>query len=201
MKHGRSIAAILGLAAAAAASPAAAQDDRGLYLGASVGYAQYKDICKSALVPCDEKDTAWRGFVGYQFNRYVAAEFAYGHLGTVTGEGPLPGGQGKFEAEVDDVFDLSAVLSVPVTNRLFALGRVGVYRARATVEMEGPFPGIVSPSHEAGTNSGFTYGAGAELRLGSFGVRAEWQRFDNVGVGSTGEDDVDVLSLGLLWRF
>jgi OOP family OmpA-OmpF porin len=199
MKHGRSIAAILGLAAAAAAGPAAAQDDSGLYLGASVGYAQYKDICKRAAVPCDEKDTAWRGFAGYQFNRYVAAEFAYGHLGTVTGEGPLPGGQARFEAEVDDVFDLSAVFSIPVVNRLFALGRVGLYRARTTVEQEGPFPG--SPTHEAGTNTGFTYGAGAEFRLGSLGLRAEWQRFDNVGVGSTGEDDVDVLSLGLLWRF
>jgi OmpA-OmpF porin, OOP family len=201
MKHGRLAVAILGLAAAAAATPAVAQDDKGLYLGASVGYVQFKNICKEALVPCDEQDTGYRGYLGYQFNRYVAAEFGYGNLGSATGEGPLPGGTGKFEAEVKDVFDLSAMFSIPVTNRLFGLGRVGFYRARATVEMDGPFPGIASPSHEAGTSTGFTYGLGAEYRLGWLGLRAEWQRYDNVGVGSTGEDDIDVMSIGVLFRF
>ena len=42
---------------------------------------------------------------------------------------------------------------------------------------------------------------GAELRLGPLGVRAEWQRYANVGGASTGEDDLDVFSLGVLFRF
>jgi hypothetical protein len=32
-------------------------------------------------------------------------------------------------------------------------------------------------------------------------VRAEWLRYENVGVAATGEDDLDVLSVGLLFRF
>jgi len=199
MKIGRWVTAILGFVAAAAAGPAAAQDP-GLYLGGSVGYSQFKDACKSANVPCDATDTAWRAFAGYQFNRYVAAEFGYGDLGAATGNGPLAGGTtGNFKAAVSEAFDLTAVFSVPVTSHLSGLIRVGAYRARTTIDQDGTFPG--APLHDAGTNSGFSYGAGAEFRLGPFGLRAEWQRYENVGVSTTGEDDIDVLSVGLLWRF
>jgi hypothetical protein len=55
--------------------------------------------------------------------------------------------------------------------------------------------------HEAKTGSSFTLGAGVEYSLGKLGVRAEWQRYDNVATGTVAENDVDVLSLGLLFRF
>lgn len=199
MKIGKWVTAILGFVAAAAAGPATAQDP-GLYLGGSVGYSQFKDTCKSSNVPCDGNDTAWRAFGGYQFNRYVAVEFGYGDLGAATGAGPLAGGtQGSFKAAVSEAFDLTAVISFPFTSQLSGLMRVGAYRARATVDQDGTFPG--APLHDAGTSSGFTVGAGAELRLGPFGVRAEWLHYQNVGVPATGHDDIDVLSLGVLWRF
>jgi OmpA-OmpF porin, OOP family len=200
MRNGRLAAAVLGFLAAAIALPAAAQDDTGLYLGGSFGYSQYKDVCiQRANVPCDDHDQAWRFYGGYQFNRYVAAELGYADLGAVTGEGPVPGGRAKFEFAVGEVLDLSAVFRIPVVGRLSALAKVGGYRARTTVDDEGPFPG--SPSHEAGTNSGLTYGLGAEYAIWKIGVRAEWQRYENVGAASTGEVDIDVFSIGALIRF
>jgi OOP family OmpA-OmpF porin len=203
VKNGRLVMAILGLVAAAAAFPAAAQDDKGLYLGGSFGTSAFKNVCSRAIVPCDDKDQAWRFFGGYQFNRYVAAELGYGDLGAATGNGDVPGtggADGQFKAAVKEAWDLSAVFRFNVVGNLSALGRVGAYRVRTTVDFEGAFPD--APTHEAGTNSGFTYGAGLEyLMFSRLGLRAEWQRYDNVGVGSTGEDDIDVLNIGVLFRF
>jgi len=197
MKIGRWLM-VLGLFAAAAAGPAAAQDP-GLYLGGSVGYSQFKDSCKELPVPCDGEDTAWRAFGGYQFNRYVAVEGGFANLGKATGAGSLgPGAQGSFQLEVKEAWDLTAVFGIPVTDRLSGLVRGGMYRARTTLNVQQTgFP----DTHDAGTNSGFSYGAGAEFRLGLIGVRAEWQRYENVGVAATGEDDIDVLSIGVLFRF
>ncbi|HEV3008460.1 MAG TPA: outer membrane beta-barrel protein [Burkholderiales bacterium] len=199
MKNGRWLVASVGFLAAALAAPAAAQDDSGLYLGGSLGYSQYKDSCKMLIVPCDGNDTAWRAFAGYQFNRYVALEAGFANLGEVTGSGIFnTGTPGNFSVAVDEAWDLTAVFLIPVTSRLSGLARVGMYRARTTIDVSNEgFPDI----HEAGTNSGFSYGAGAEFRLGPIGLRAEWQRYENVGVAATGEDDIDVLSLGLLLRF
>lgn len=189
---------VLGLAAAAAAGPAAAQDP-GWYLGGSVGYSQFKNTCKDLVVPCDDHDTAWRVFAGYQFNNWFALEMGFADLGAATGAGIMnTGTPGDFSVAVEEAWDLSAVLLFPVAERLSLLGRVGMYRARMVVEERAAgFPDI----HQAGTNSGFTYGAGAEFRLGKLGLRAEWQRYENVGVAATGEDDIDVLSVALLFRF
>ena len=197
MKNGRWLV-VMGLLAAAAAGPAAAQDP-GLYVGGSFGYIQYKDACKQLLVPCDDKDTGWRAFGGYQFSRYVAAELGFADLGAATGNGPLAGvGQGSFQLEVKEVFDLTAVFLFPVSSNLSGLARAGMYRARTTLDVQVTgFP----DTHDAETNSGFSYGAGAELRLGPLGVRAEWQRYENVGGASTGEDDLDVFSIGVIVRF
>jgi len=197
MKKGRWLVSF-GLLAAAAAGPAAAQD-QGLYLGGSVGYSQFKDSCKQLPVPCEGEDTGVRAFGGYQFNRYVAVEAGFANLGKATGSGSLgPGAQGSFQLEVKEAWDLTAVFGIPVTDRLSGLVRAGMYRARTTLNVQQTG---FADTHDGGTNSGFSYGAGAEFRLGNIGVRAEWQRYENVGVASTGEDDIDVFSVGLIIRF
>jgi OOP family OmpA-OmpF porin len=56
----------------AMAGPAAAQ----LYLGATIGQAEFKEGCLGTG-ECDEKDTAWRILGGYQFNKFFAAELGY----------------------------------------------------------------------------------------------------------------------------
>ncbi|HWM44153.1 MAG TPA: outer membrane beta-barrel protein [Burkholderiales bacterium] len=189
MKKGRWLV-VVGFLAAAAAGPAAAQ----LYAGGSLGYSQFKDICQIANVPCDDKDTAWRAFGGYQFNQYFALELGFGDLGAATGSGAI----GSFAVEAKEAWDLSAVFSLPVSTRLSALLRLGAHRTRATVDQQGP---TFAPVHEAKTGSAFIYGAGAEYSLGKLGVRAEWQHYDNVAGGTQAETDIDVFNVSLLFRF
>lgn len=197
MKIAKGLAAILGLMAAALAGPAAAQDDSGLYLGGSVGYSQYKDSCKDLVIPCDGNDTAWRAFAGYQINRYLALEVGYANLGQAIAQGDVPGfGQVTSTREVE-AWDGSLVLLMPITGQLSILGRVGAYRARAVDETTGAFP----TASEGHTNSAFTVGLGANLMLWKFGLRAEWQHYMNVGSEAMGKDDIDVFSIGALFRF
>jgi opacity protein-like surface antigen len=193
-------ATILGVLLAAALGPAVAQEsERGIYLGGSVGHSQYQDACESARVPCDEGDTAGRLFAGYQFNRTWSAEIGVGHFGEASGSGAVAGGAGTGSFRLESYgWDLSAVATIPVGGGLGVLGRLGVYRARTTLDQEGSF---FAPMHEGGTVSGWTYGAGLSYGLGRLGLRAEWQRYDNIGATSIGKDEIDVFSLGVLFRF
>lgn len=181
---------VVGLLAAVASGPATAQ----LYAGGSIGYSQFKDVCLVANVPCDDVDTAWRAFGGYQFNPYFALELGFANLGATTGSGAV----GSFSIEAKEAWDLSALLTIPVATRLSFLFRLGAHRVRTTVDQQGPAIGTL---HEAKTGSSWTLGAGVEYSLGKLGVRAEWQRYDNIAGGTLVEDDVDVFSVGLLFRF
>ena len=204
----KGVVAVLALVAALIAGPAAAQgaDPSGIYLGGSVGYSQYKDTCKNLFIPCDDDDTAWRFFAGYQFNRNWAAEFGVADFGEARGSGPIPaGGDASFKTHSYGA-DLTGIGTAYLTQRLSVFGRLGVYMGRTTRDIEYTnFP----KENDAKTNSGITYGAGLGYNLWRFGVRAEWQRYDNIGTnsnsgiagGASGTDEIDVFSLAFLFRF
>jgi len=199
MKKG--VVAALAIAAAATAAPAAAQqagNEKGIYLGASGGYSQFQSSCENLVVPCDDSSTAVKGFVGYRFNRYWAAELGGGVLGKAKGSGDIAGvGSGSFEQKSYGG-DLSALGSIPVVGGLSVFGRLGAYMVRTTVDQEGTF---FPTQHDAKTQSGFTYGLGVAWQLGFLGLRAEWQRYDNVGTNSIGKDELDLFMLGALIQF
>jgi OOP family OmpA-OmpF porin len=198
--------AIAAIMAAGIAGPAAAQskDDSGIYLGGGIGYSQYKDTCKNLIVACDDTDTAWRAFAGYQWNRNWMLELGYGNYGEVNGSGQSTAGPGTFLRETYGA-DISGIGSFNITTRLALFGRLGAYMMRTTFDQD--IPGVLQ-AHDAKTNSGLMFGAGASYMLGPLGVRAEWLRYDNVGGGSTGpqgftdnKDEIDVFALSLLFRF
>jgi hypothetical protein len=137
---------------------------------------------------------------GYQFNRNWSAEIGVGHFGEATGSGVVAGaggGTGSFSLKADG-FDVTGIGTIPLSGGLGILARLGVYRARTTLDQQGSF---FAPMHEAGTQSGWTYGAGLSYTLGRFGLRAEWQRYDNIGANSVGTDEIDLYTLGALFRF
>jgi hypothetical protein len=190
MKMSKAILAILGFVAVAAAAPVAAQD-RGLYVGGSVGLAQYKDTCDqlsgAGATSCDNDDAAFRFFAGYSFNRYAALEAAYVNLGNTA----AAVGGALFDADTHGA-DLVGVLSVPVFDRVSLFAKLGIYRLRTTVESAGGRGGD--------TDSGFTYGLGLGYDLGRLGIRFEWQRYDNIN-GIAADETADVFSVGALFRF
>ena len=198
MKVGKWVAAVLGIVAAFAAASAAAQDSKGLYVGGSFGLSQFSDSCDGVTVRCDDEDAGFRVFGGYQFNRWAAVEVGAAHMGKLLFEGTVPGvGAVNQETEVYG-FDVTGVVFWPVLDWMALFGKLGAYRMRAASDL---VIAGVPQSAPGKTSSGFTYGLGAEFRVGGLGIRAEFQRYDNVGGVPVGEDSVLFYSAGVLWRF
>jgi OOP family OmpA-OmpF porin len=178
----KAINAVLTAAALAVAGGAAAQQPSlsSAYVGGTLGQAEYKDGC-AGVSDCDEKDTAWRILGGYQFNRYFAAELGYHNLGEVS----TPAG-----AVEGTAWELVGIAAYPLVDKLSIYGKLGLYRG----ELEAP------GADEK--NSDVTYGLGLQYDfLRNVGVRGEWQRYSKMGGGDVTETDVDVLSVGVVYRF
>jgi len=160
--------------------------DTGFYLGASVG--QSTSDCPGGLGSCDDSDTAYRVFGGYQFNRNLAIEGGYAPLGEISGNNLT------LEA---NAWDLVGVGIWPLNPQFSIYGKLGFYNAEA--KLSGPISGKK-------TTTDLTYGLGGQFNLNkNLGFRLEWQRYSGVEsptiAGVSGDSDIDVISLGALWKF
>jgi OOP family OmpA-OmpF porin len=202
-----SLAGVLMAAGMAVSSLTMAQamPDTGWYLGGSLGQSQ-ADLDCTGTTSCDDKDSSWKIFAGYQMSRNLAVEFGYTNLGEVTATTPsffLPGFGTIPSANISiesSVWEVSGVGSLPVADRFSFFGRAGLYMADTDVSLRfaGP-PGVVDDSDD---NIGLTLGFGARVDLTrNLGIRAEWQRYMDVSAGDFDESDVDVMALSLVWRF
>jgi OmpA-OmpF porin, OOP family len=151
-----------------------------MYIGGTVGQSEFQNGC-GGFGDCDDEDTALRIVAGYQFNRYLAAELGYHELGETSTSA------GKNEGKA---WELVAVASFPFTDKFSVYAKLGGYWG----QLEGP--------HDDEKNTDVTYGVGLRYDfMRNWGVRGEWQRYSNIGGGSLVETDVDVLSVGFLYRF
>jgi len=137
MKTKLAIAVALTLACGAAWSA-----DEGFYVGASIGMSDvtahysakesdsidgtyYKD-----KVDFSGSDFAWNIYVGYDFNKYLAAEFGYMDLGSPSDQvdkGSVEGGTYKQTAEVKlNGIDLAVVGKVPLGESWDVHARLGL---------------------------------------------------------------------------
>jgi OOP family OmpA-OmpF porin len=125
-----------------------------------------------------DTDTSWKIFGGYDINRHFAAEIAYSDLGEVTELGVNTDAR---------AYELSGLLKFPLGNQFSLYGLAGIANVKA--ETSGPLGTVSDDSTE------FTWGVGAQMNLSpNFGLRAQWQRYET-------DAEVDVISLGLLWKF
>src|SRR5689334_13737483 len=119
----KAVIALLGLAAFTL--PAAAQN--AFYAGGSIGQATARDFCNGLSGPgvsCDDQDTAWKIYGGYQFHPNVAVELGYADLG----EAKASGGGAQFSDKAT-AFDLTGVGSWSFASQLSVFGRFGFYRS------------------------------------------------------------------------
>lgn len=149
----------------------------------------------------DESDTAYKLFGGYQFNRHFALEGGYFNLGkfgfTST---TVPAGTLTGRIKLQGV-NLDVVGTLPLTERLALIGRVGGQYAKARDTFAGS--GAVSVLDPNPSETAFNYKAGIGLQYEvsrSFLVRAEAERYRiNDAVGNRG--DVNLFTVGVVFPF
>lgn len=164
-------AAVAG-AALLMAGPAMAQDS-GFYIGAGVGQFGLD------IEDFSDEDTAFKGLVGYDFNRYFAAELEYFDGGTVE----------DFGISLDvSGFNLSLKAAWPFTDQFSVYGKVGM------VAWEVDAKGLVEGSDDG---NDFSWGVGAGYAFTpNFAVRVEYQGFE---IEDT--DTADLISAAVVWKF
>ena len=158
------LVAALGTAAMVVSAAALAQKQAtpGFYVGGEVG----------SFEADDESDTAFKILGGYQINRNIAAEFAYGQL--------LDKGGVEITA-----WELSGIYSFPLGNKFSIFGRLG-------------FAMWDADAGAAGSDDGtdLLFGAGVQYDLtNKLGIRGQWTRYD------VADEDADLFSIGLIYRF
>jgi OmpA-OmpF porin, OOP family len=190
------VAALLGAAvmAAPAVSMAQARGDTGWYVGASVGQSKARHVDCAGFSSCDTKAAAFGILGGYQINRNFAAELGYHDFGRVTLSGP---GSANIKANAAELVGVGAY---PFANQFSVYGKLGAYHAESKLSPPPAGSGSASPKDR---NTDLTFGLGAQYDVTrEAGVRAEWQRYKNVGGDDTGgKSDIDAISIGLIWRF
>ena len=195
------------------AAPAAAQEGGYYYGGLSLGKSQAKideeritaRLLASGLTTTgmskDERDTAFKLFGGYQFNRNLAVEAGYFNLGkfgftsTTTPAGTL-NGQIKLQG-----FNLDLVGTLPLTENLSAIGRVGAQRASARDSFSGTGAVTVLNANPHKSEVNYKFGAGLQYAFSpSLLMRAEAERYRiNDAVGNHG--GVNLFSVSLVIPF
>lgn len=184
-------AAVLCGASGLAAAQGNPFSDLSPYVGAGAGHSDF-DISSgdwgSGVSRDDDTDTAWRVFAGVRLFQFIGAELGYIDFGETTGTGGA-----KAEAQAVDLVALAAVpvfLRGPHQFDVFA--KVGGYWWDSDVRGAG-----TDTTLRDADDFDYTYGAGVQYQFSNFGVRAEWQRYNDV----FGRVDTDVIMGSVLFRF
>lgn len=203
----------LGLVALAViASPFAAAQDAGWYVGANAGQSRAKidderitgSLAGRGLsgisIADDDRDTGYKIYGGYKINKNFAVEGGYFDLGkfgyaATTDQGTLNGNI-KLKG-----LNLDLVGMLPITDKFSAFGRVGVNYAEAKDSFTGTGAVNVVNPNPSKRAANLKVGLGLQYAFTeSLAMRGEVERYRiNDAVGNKG--DIDLISLGLLYQF
>ncbi len=191
MKHqfGQFILIVLLAALSLGSAPAISQDAGG-YVGFNFGQSKAKDFCEGATT-CDDKDTALSIFAGYQINKNLGVEFGYTDLGEASASGPVFGIPVTATGEVSG-FEFSAVGTIPLNQQFSLYGKLGFFMWDA--DLKGTVGGIPVSVSDDGTDLTFAFGARYSFTK-NVSAQLQWQRYE------IDDGDIDVIGLGLLFRF
>ena len=183
------ILAILFSALSLASAPTLSQDTghTGLYAGFGLGKSKVRDLCEG-LTNCDDKDTALNIFAGYQANRNFGVELGYAELGKFSGSVPGISVTGEVTG-----FELSAVGTLPIDEKFALYGKLGFFMW--DVDVRGSAGGFGFSGSDDGTDPTIAIGARYSLTR-NVAMQVQWQRYFDIG-----DSDLDVVGVGLLFRF
>lgn len=197
----------------------ASAQEAGAYVGASVGQSKV-DIDTAGLssgfaaaglsatgISVDENDTGWKLFGGYKFNKYFALEGGYVDLGQFSAATTITAVRGAaitptavnatFKAE--EGYFLTAVGILPLSNNFSIFGKLGAYSMKTKLDVA--VAGTSLSNSERNEDMLYGVGLGYDFTR-NVSLRAEWERFEKVGdENKTGQGDVDLISVGLVFKF
>jgi OmpA-OmpF porin, OOP family len=194
-------------------SSAAFAAEPGWYGGLNIGQTRSKiDEAKimsnllanglaTTAISSDNRDTGFKVFGGYQFNRYLALEGGYFDLGQFSfTANTLPLGSLSGNIKLQGM-NLDVVGTLPLTERFSAFARVGANAAKAKDTFGGTGLVIVSNRNPSKRETNMKFGGGLQYQFSdALTMRAEVERYRvNDAVGSRG--DVDMTSIGLVYQF
>jgi OmpA-OmpF porin, OOP family len=163
---------------------ALAQENRP-YLGAALGQSKFKEWCDPTLAACDDKDTAWKLFGGYRFNRYLAMEASYVDWGKVTATGAT----GARATADQQSYGIAALGSLQIGPQFTAFGKLGFLRTEQERRRITP---PVSTLERKETE--LHYGLGVRYSpTKNWSLRAEWENTEKL--------KVQMLSIGVEFTF
>ena len=182
------IALVLALAAAAAGA-------QGLYIGGAGGATRSNADCAGTL-SCDNSDTGWKAYAGYQINPSVSVEVLGYDYGGTRGVVPLPGIGAVNASLKTSGFGVAGVIQVPLGYTVDLLGRVGLGSNRLKVSASS---GALSGS-DSESDAQLLWGVGLAFKLSpNLALRTE---IDGTSATYAGERfDSMLYSIGLSVRF
>ncbi len=138
--------------------------------------------------------------VGFTLTPRIAVELAYVHSGDYAYHATFTGGTADVTFSASG-FGASLLGFAPLTETASLYGRLGLYNfdvdAKATVKAAG-----VASASRSGNSISPEVGFGIEFALSpTSAIRAEYDFYSSIGDSSTGKSDVNVLSVGFLFRF
>lgn len=173
-------ASIIG--AMTAAAPVFA--DEGSYIGLRLGGSQLSDACNVSGAPCTDSGFSAGFFGGYDWNDYIALEFAYDWLGSY--ETSFIDGSTAYRQDANmSALTLAPKFSYPFTDEWSVFGKIGgaytIYGDRKKTALMG--------------------GVGVEYDFATaWSGRLEYQRINGVKDGWL-DTDVDTFWLGVSYSF
>lgn len=189
--------AVLTLCSASAISA----DLLGVYAGGTIGRAEVE-----ATTPYyqlfKEKHTAFKVIAGVRPIPWVGAEMAYvdfGHPSTtivyipadVSLKGAMAVGNLYLPLPIVDLYAQAGISRLRSSATTTSVCPPGYYCIAAT----GQAFTVPTTARVDRTNTGFVAGGGAQLKLGAFALRAEYERFNAAGVHPS------LVSVGFTWTF
>lgn len=159
----------------------------------------------------DETDVGFKVLGGYQFNANLALEGGYVNLGkgsaSNTMTAPATGSlNSRFKS---DGWLVQAVGILSVGNDFSLFGKLGTIYSTVKTDLTTSGAVVLAPGQAASRKRSewnVAYGIGAGYRITkSVDVRLDWDRYQDLGNKGcntcTGESDVDLISVGVNFRF
>jgi len=169
------------------------------------------DISESMLTEADSNPA--KVAAGYWFSQHFGLELSAANLGRTSYfaqqfDRPSPSVIRQFTLREEwkaRAYSASVLGRIPVAEGFYLFGRAGAARATMQFKRNVNLNGALSDESASETKWVPTAGLGLEWDIIGrlpIGLRLEYERFRNVGNDATiGKRDVDVTSLGILFRF